>query len=350
MEIFKTARIKLTSYYVAILAAVLLLFSAVIFQIGVNEIERSYAMAILRNRKIEFSEELRGNPIRKVDFGEIKLNPIEEAEYLADVTLAKKFLFHNILMASLGIVFVTSFLAYFLVGKNLRPIEEMVEQQKDFISDAAHELRTPITAIQTSLEVSLKDKKMKKDEAIEVLSANLEDIKDLKNLSEQLLTLAVYEEASQVLNKSEVKLTILADELLENFKLRAKEKKISLFKNVDDEIVSIDQEKIKQLISILLDNAIKYSPSKSKIKLLMKKDKNDLTIQVKDQGMGIAADDLDHIFDRFYKSDKARQKDKTRSFGLGLAIAKKIAVAHKAQITVGSKVKKGSTFTVKLAI
>ena len=307
-------------------------------------------MAIVRNRTMEFSEELRGNPIRRINLEEFKLTPLEEEEYLEDVALARRFLFHNIFMANLGILFVTSLLSYFLAGKTLEPIENMVEKQRTFISDASHELRTPITAIQTSLEVALRDKKMKKSEAVEVLEENLDDIKGLRNLSEQLLTLASYEESYQALKKEKIELPVLADDILDDFRLRAKEKNIKLEQQIDNFIVCIDQDKIKQLLAILIDNALKYSPSKTKIKLSMKLNKNELVIKVKDQGMGIADKDLAHVFDRFYKSDKARQKDKTRSFGLGLAIAKKIAESHKAQLAVESKLDQGSTFTIKLMV
>ena len=350
MKIFKAARLKLTAYYITILMVVLFLFSGILYQIGVNEIRRSYAMAIVRNRTVEFSEELRGNPIRRIDLEEFKLTPTEEGEYLEDVSLARRFLFHNILMANLGILFISSLLSYFLAGKTLGPIEEMVEKQRTFISDASHELRTPITAIQTSLEVALRDKKMKKTEAVDILEENLDDIKGLRNLSEELLTLASYEESYQTLNREKIELPILADDILDDFRLRAREKKIKLEQQVDNVIVCVDQEKIKQLVAILVDNALKYSPSKTKIKLSMKLNKNEFVIKVKDQGMGIAAEDIPHVFDRFYKSDKARQKDATSSFGLGLAIAKKIAESHKAQLAVESKVDKGTTFTIKLMV
>ena len=287
MKIFKAARIKLTAYYIAILMVLLSLFSGIIYQIGLNEIKRSYAMAIVRNKTTDFSAELRGNPIRRIDLGEFKLTATDEEEYLEDVALAKRFLFHNILMANLGILFLTSLLSYFLAGKTLGPIEKIVEKQKTFISDASHELRTPITAIQTSLEVALRDKKMKKSEVVGILEENLNDIRGLKNLSEQLLTLASYDETYQSLNREKIELPILADDILDDFRLRAKEKRIKLEQQVDNVIVCIDQEKIKQLVAILIDNALKYSPTKTKIELSMKLNKNELLIKVKDQGMDI---------------------------------------------------------------
>lgn len=349
MEIFKSARVKLTAYYIAILTVVLLMFSGLIYRVGIDEIERSYAMGFVRNRAVEIIENPSERP-KRFNLEDFKLTQAEKREYLEDVALAKKFLLHNILFANASIIFVSAVLSYFLAGKTLRPIEKMVEKQCTFISDASHELRTPITAMQTALEVALRDKKMKKADAVEVLAENLNDIKDLKKLSEQLLTLASYEEVGQKVNKTEIELTDLAKEIIGDFKLRAKEKKIKLEQEVDEGKVKLDQEKIKQLASILIDNALKYSPEKTKIKLSMLLNKNELLIRVKDQGMGIAEEDIDHIFDRFYKSDKARQKDTTRSFGLGLAIAKQIADAHKAQISVDSKLKKGTTFIIKLSV
>jgi len=348
MEIFKSARLKLTVYYSLILLVVLSIFSAIFYRIGTSEIRRSYGMAMMRNHDLEVAEGIR-RPFYD-DKPEFILSSELQNQYLEDLEITRHFLLRNILLIDAVILLISGIFSYFLAGETLKPIEKMIKVQSTFISDASHELRTPITAMQTSLEVALRDKKMKKSEMIKVLEENLEDIEGLKSLSEQLLNLASYQENIEILNKVEVNLLLLADSVFEELNKIAKKKKIKLSKDVENIELSLDKDKIKQLLTILLDNAIKYSKAKSEVKLKMSLEKDKLLIEVSDQGMGISDEDLKHIFDRFYKSNQARTKDQTRSFGLGLAIAKKIADLYKTEIKVKSELTKGSSFSVRIPV
>ena len=125
-------------------------------------------------------------------------------------------------------------------------------------------------------------------------------------------------------------------------------KKISLKTDIKDLAVHGDRDSLVDLVSILLDNAIKYSSKNGQVSLSVgKKDKSAVLI-VKDNGQGIRAVDLPHIFDRFFRADSSRSKDSSDGYGLGLAIARKIADLHDASLEVKSTVGKGSTFTVRL--
>jgi signal transduction histidine kinase len=303
---------------------------------------------MMRNHDLEVAEGIR-RPFYD-DRPEFLLDSELRYQYLEDLNIARHFLLRNILLIDVFVLLISSFLSYLLAGETLKPIEKMIKIQSSFISDASHELRTPITAIQSSLEVALRDKKMKKEEAIRVLEENLEDIEGLKILSEQLLNLASYQENIESLNKVKVDLQLLADSVFTELDKIAKKKKIKLSKEVEDLELDLDRDKVKQLLTILLDNAIKYSKAKSEVKLKMSLEKDRLLIEVSDQGMGISDDDLEHIFDRFYKSNQARTKDQSGSFGLGLAIAKKIADLYKTEIKVESELSKGSTFSVKIPV
>jgi len=111
-------------------------------------------------------------------------------------------------------------------------------------------------------------------------------------------------------------------------------------------VLNGDPDSLKNLFIILLDNALKYSPSGKKVSLLARQDSRLITVKVIDQGIGIAKEDLPHLFSRFYRADQSRSKNKVDGFGLGLSIAKKIVTKHHATISLDSKVNKGTTFTL----
>jgi len=119
---------------------------------------------------------------------------------------------------------------------------------------------------------------------------------------------------------------------------------------VDDVIVEADKSSLQKMVVILLDNAIKYTPEKGKVMLSTNQDKRQVLLSVEDTGIGIAKEDLPHVFDRFYRMDQSRSKTNVPGFGLGLSIVKRIVDLHKGSIGVSSAPEKGSTFTVRLPL
>lgn len=238
-------------------------------------------------------------------------------------------------------------LGYFLAGKTLDPIKEMVEEQNHFISDSSHELRTPLTAMKTSLEVALMNKKLSLPEAKETLKDNLSDVNNLQKLSDNLLTLNRLENyknkdfkklsLKRVLNTNLKRLTPLADT-----------KKITIVTKINDYSVMGSETELGEVFSILIENAIKYSPENTKITISTKKTDHGVNIRFKDQGYGISSKDIPHIFDRFYRADQSRTKNIVSGFGLGLPIAKKIIAKHSGRISVVSQIEKGSEFNIYL--
>jgi signal transduction histidine kinase len=249
------------------------------------------------------------------------------------------------------IIFITSgALGYFLAGKTLRPIKEMVEEQNRFISDASHEFRTPLTALKSSLEVNLRDKNLNLDEAKKIISESIEDVNKLQLLSDSLLQLTQYKKP-EIHSKFEVlSLQQIIKESIKKINPLIQKKNI-LVKNKTKNInIKGNKYSLIDLFVIVLDNAVKYSQDKSTIAIKTKKTEKSIFISIKDQGIGIDEKDLEHVFDRFYRSDKARSKSNINGYGLGLSIAKEIINLHKGSINIESKIGKGTTVTVSIPL
>ncbi len=232
---------------------------------------------------------------------------------------------------------------YYLAGRTLKPIEEMVEEQKLFITNASHDLRTPITAMRSSLEVALRDPKLKIAAARSYLQGNLEDVIRLQNLSESLLELSNNTDAKEFVR---VKARDVIQGALKEVSPLAKLKKIMINAHIDDKAVFIGNLTMMQsALTAILDNAIKYSSAKTEIDISLITKKNRLFIIITDHGMGIKMSEIDQVTDRFYRSDMARSKD---GYGLGLSIAQKIITAHKGELKITSKLKQGTTVEISL--
>jgi len=235
-----------------------------------------------------------------------------------------------------------------LAGRTLKPIENMVDEQKRFVSDASHELRTPLTAMRTEVEVALRDKDFDTPYARDVLTSNLEEIDKLQQLSDSLLILGRYQNTASKSNFAEVSLSNVVEEARQNVKTLANHKDIEIQGTIDDISVEADSDSLAKLLTILLDNAIKYSHQNGKIIVRAYPVKNKVAVSVQDFGAGIRAGDLPYIFKRFYRAEASRTKTKVEGYGLGLSIAKTIVDMHNGTIDVESIPDKGTTFTVTL--
>ncbi len=248
-----------------------------------------------------------------------------------------------------GAMFVLAGMAgYFLAGRTLKPIENMVDEQKRFVADASHELRTPLTAMRTEVEVALRDKGFDTPYAREVLASNLEEIEKLQQLSDSLLMLGRYQNTGSKRSFKDVSVLKVVEEACQNVKALAANKHIEIESTIDDIAVEADGDSLVKLLTILLDNAIKYSNPDGKIIVRANPIKNKVAISVKDFGAGIRASDLPYIFKRFYRAEASRTKTKVEGYGLGLSIAKTIVDMHSGTIDVESVPDNGTTFTITL--
>lgn len=251
-----------------------------------------------------------------------------------------------------GIIFIVmGGLSYFLAGKTLEPIQEMMEEQHRFISDASHELKTPLTAMKSSLEVYIRDPKLTLSEAKQVLLDNIQEVNRLQSLSESLLTLSENQPNNTRHLLESISPKAVITKAYNQVKHSSDEKKIKVnIVSISDKKINGNEEKLIELFTILLDNAIKYSPEGKSVSITGKLMKHGVEFRIVDKGIGIAEEDIPHVFDRFFRSDSARSRVGVGGYGLGLPIAKKIVEFHKGSIHIESEVNKGTTVIVFIPI
>lgn len=283
--------------------------------------------------------------IRRRIYHDIQEPPFLEPEALE---ASKNRIKLNLFYIDLAILILSGAAGYFLAGRTLNPIKEMVDEQNRFITDSSHELRTPLTSLKTTIEVSLRDKNLTLKDSKRLLESNLEEVNNLEELSNDLLRLSRASKPRTALDFEEIYLEEIVKGTVKKVSPLAKSKNIKLEENVINDPFFGSKSDITELLVILLDNAIKYSPQGSKVTLRAKRSDGQVKIELEDQGIGIAEAELPHIFDRFYRVDTSRTKSKIDGFGLGLSIAKKIVEEHHGKIEVKSQLGKGSTFIIWL--
>ena len=334
---FKLAYAKLVISYVMIVMIISIAFSVVIFNISSREIGRGLnrQAGALRNIQIQIGN---GDDIPGLE--QMRMDQLDESSDHLKL---------NLIYFNLLILLLSAGASFFLARMTLQPIEEMMEAQNRFTADASHELRTPLTAMRTEIEVNLRDAKLDLDESKNLLKSNLEEIGKLEALSSSLLQLAQFQQEKNIVFKKIAISKPVADAIEKVRKIA--EKRGIVFDNQSLDIeISGDRHSMTELFVILLDNAIKYSPEKSKITITSSREKDSVVVKVKDEGMGIKASDLPYIFNRFYRADLSRNKEKIDGYGLGLSIAKRITELHNGTIVATSKSGKGSEFAVRLPL
>ncbi len=243
------------------------------------------------------------------------------------------------------------------MGRLIATFNEMISrlqlsftQIQQFSSDASHELRTPLTIMRGELELALRSKKHSSEEYRKVLSSALEETMHMTVITENLLTMAKADRGLTNFATDDVWLRSIVQELFEDCEILAERKHISVtLGTLDDALIVGDPIRLRQLLLNLIDNAVKYTPEKGSIEISLFREQRQAKIRIKDSGIGIPANDLSKIFDRFYRVDKARSRELGGS-GLGLSISKWIADIHGGTITVESEVNTGSIFTVILPL
>ena len=226
-------------------------------------------------------------------------------------------------------------------------LEDSFQQMRQFTTDVSHELRTPITAVRGQLEVALMTAR-REEELRDAIQAALEETERLSNLVKAMLALSHAESGQTVLRKQRQDLSVLAGDVLEQFRILAEEAGVGLVADLPPGCeAEVDRTQFERLVSNLLSNAIKYTPSGGEVRLRLKPGTASVELAVEDTGCGIPSQHVPHIFDRFYRVPGA-DSGSERGLGLGLSFVAWIVSAHGGKIEVSSQPASGSRFVVTL--
>lgn len=342
-SMFRSARLKLTLFYLIILLGMSLVLTLSFRVLAEHEYARSSDAQLGQVRHLfirypwDTSDPDFADIKPEVAFGNIQDNQQEAV---------RRKLNHDFVMINVLALVIGGVLSYWFAGRTLRPIEEAHEAQARFAADASHELRTPLASMKVENEVFLRQPAFSEAEAREQIESNLEEVQRLEQLSNNLLALAHYEKvalptevfaAREVIQEGMSRVTSLAEARQVVFDIHAAQYK-----------VRGHYDSLAQLMAILLDNAIKYGPYGGTVTIKGAKRGMQYSVEVIDEGPGIAADDLPHIFERLYRGDKARTAQ--GGYGLGLALAKQIATANRGTLQAFNTKQGGACFELVLEL
>lgn len=266
--------------------------------------------------------------VKRIDKNTIVISLLEDINAISHI---KVMIIFSIIMASFSTVII------FIIAKKLsitivKPVEETFEKQKQFISDASHELKTPLAIIEANTDV-LQDK-VGESKWINYIQTEIESMNKLIN---ELLLLAKIENVDNVKEYVQLDVSKEVEIILSMFESIAYEKGVNIESNIEENILlNGNKQDIEHIVSTLTDNAIKHTISGNKIIVDLKKDKNEIILEVKNMGEPIPEEEREKIFERFYRIDKSRNRVEKR-YGLGLSIAKATIEKYNGKITVDCK-------------
>ena len=300
--------------------------------------EELYRMLVF---EINPSEFLSGNLLNKVKYAAvlINVNQLEQTSQNHEKIIV-------IVMISFWLISIIA--SIYLARVSVKPLIDSMQKQKSFVENASHELRTPLAVLQNRLETLFRKPEATIMESSENIASSLEEVRNMRMLTTNLLNLArrddgIKPEIADV--EPEFFTTTFA-----NYEIIADEnEKAFVYENHINHNIKTDRTLLKQLMTILFDNAVKYTEEDGVIKFIVWSKDRSLYLRVSDNGPGINNEDKKKIFDRFYRVDNARTRQKG-GFGLGLSLAKQIADALKGTITVKDNRPKGTIFEIKISI
>ena len=333
------ATVRLTLTYLAIIMVMSIGFSVIFYHTSSVQLDRPLSP--------ERGAQIRGEYGSTADFDARRLSRnlledlLRERAQEGREALIARLLLVNALAALAGIG-----ISYALARRSLWPIEQTIEAQNQFVGDVSHELRTPLTALLATNEVTLRQTKITAADARELIRHNVEEVQKLHRLTNSMLDLLRQNDDS--LQMQVVTVQDAVRDAINSVVQLAINKRIRIDDSGIKHAVLADPIALSRIITILLDNAIKYSPAKSVITVTSHRHGKHVRIQVKDQGAGIDPQDLPHIFTRLYRADKSRGTSSVNGYGLGLAIAQQLVTRMHGTIAADSVPGNGSTFTVSL--
>ena len=267
----------------------------------------------------------------------------------SEKTIAEEFIKNLVISFSISVVIIL-IASYILSKWTLKPIVASWKKQTRFVQDASHELRTPLAIIKAKQESLLENPESKIIDNAEDISITLQETQRLTKLIKELMELAKNDSDKLQLNKQKFNLDEELSTLIQLYKDLAENEDKNLNVSFEyKEEINADLNMIKQLVVILLDNSIKYTKSKDSIEIKTYKQDGKAVLEVADTGIGISHEGIDHIFERFYREEKSRNREKG-GMGLGLSIAYNIVNLHKGTIKFDKNREKGARVVVRLPI
>ena len=246
------------------------------------------------------------------------------------------------------VVILSIIISWYLSKRAMEPIIASYKKQAEFIQNASHELRTPLTIIQAKQEMLLQSPDSKIIDKSEDIALSLNETRRLSKMITELMDLARSDSNTTKIHKSMTNMENVAKEIVVPYKEMAELQNKNMVLNVKcDRELNIDKNKIKQLLVIVLDNALKYTEENDTIDVDIHNHEEKLIMNIKDTGIGISDEGLKHIFERFYREDKARSRSKGGT-GLGLSIAETIVKSHGGSIKIVHNKPKGIIVTIKI--
>lgn len=305
-----------------------------------NNIEKIYPVKVLGNyqyRAINYKVDNNGETL----YIQILINVDAENMIISNFT--------RVLILCIIIMIIISIIAsYFLSKYTLKPILNSWKKQNEFVQNASHELRTPLTIIKTKLELLLEQPESKIIDKAEDINISLNETRRLTKLVKDLMLLARADSNQEVIEKEEVDLDKWISKTIEPYiEISNMQGKNMVLKLNYGKTIKIDINKIHQLFIIVLDNAIKYTEKNDNITVSTYEKDNKCVIEIIDTGIGISDESIEHIFERFYREDKARSRESGGS-GLGLSIADYIVNLHGGTIKAEHNNTKGTKIIIKL--
>ncbi|HAU66380.1 MAG: Histidine kinase [Candidatus Uhrbacteria bacterium GW2011_GWF2_39_13] len=329
---FRRSRLTLTLMYLLVLAVVLFVSGGV---------TRSFFSQRLDDRFHRFNAYLDQRP----------KTPTSVIPPLADDVRAD--LLHVTLAVNTLLLFIAGLLSYWLAGKTLRPIQEAYSKQKHFLSDVSHELRTPLAILQTDLENELEAANTQHSR--EVLQSHLEEVGRMSGLVTSLLTLSRIESEQRGSVETElevVDLQLILRKTIDRLTPLAQKQQVTLTffpTNFVQILIVTSKELLEQAITNVIHNAVQYNKRNGQVDVSASVQENTAIVLVKDTGIGITQEDLQKVFDRFYRVEKSRSRQ-TGGSGLGLSIVQSIIYSLGGLISLTSELNEGTTVRIVLPI
>lgn len=255
----------------------------------------------------------------------------------------------SLLIAAIAILVVFFVISFFLSNWALRPVKEAWESQKQFVADASHELKTPLTVILANNSILLKHSQDSIASQSQWIESTQVEAQNMQGLVNEMLELAQVESRAAI-EHSMLDFSDLVDGIALQFESVAFERGCEYRENVKEGLlVDGDESRLRKAVSTLIENALKYVDEKGVVTITLSANDRKSILEISNTGTAISKEDIPHIFDRFYRTDKARTSG-TGGYGLGLAIAREIAREHNGDITCESNEKAGTVFTMTLPL